>query len=294
MTASQYLRGVIIPLTTPFDRSGEIDEAAFVAQLRWMVDQQVAGVVVGGSTGEGFALAEDELLRLAALAIETVGADVPVVASIVTDSTRAAVRRAQALSRLPLAALQIAPPHYIFSPSERGLVDFYKAVGDAAGLPVIVYNVIPWANISARLAADILRVAPAVMAVKQSDKNFESYAELVRHIGAEHVFAAIDGGLMSCYDLGARGSIAAIASAAPRASVALWTAVAERRREEAQLLHRRLLGLWHTLAGADLPARVKVAQTLQGLPETHPRSPMLMPDTAERARIAEALATLDA
>ncbi len=191
-----------------------------------------------------------------------------------------------------LAALQVAPPHYIFAPSEAGLIQFYKSLATASAFPIFIYNVIPWATVSPSLAAQIMREVPRVTAIKQSGTDFGVYADLIRNVGAERVFAAIDGALMSCYELGAIGSIAAIASATPNASVRLWNAVAAGQRDEAMRLHRKLLEVWVTLAGPNLPAKVKAAQELQGVPAGRPRAPMAPASTAERDRIAKALAGL--
>jgi 4-hydroxy-tetrahydrodipicolinate synthase len=292
MSAQRVLQGVIIPLTTPFDADGEIDEKAFQAQIEWMISQGVHGVVVGGSTGEGYALAKKELIHLVRLALDVTQTRIPVLASIIADSTRDAVSRARALRDLPVAALQVAPPHYIFSPSDEGLIAFYTAVAEASATPVIVYNVVSWANVDASLAVRIMEAASGVIAIKQSDKNFPAYVNLVGAIGSQRVFAAIDNGLMSCYDLGAAGSIAAIASAAPAANVRLWNAVRAGRRDEALALHGKLATLWATLTAPNLPARVKAAQMLQGIPHNYPRSPMDAAGDGERERIRQALASL--
>lgn len=293
MTTNRPLEGVIVPVATPFNAAEEIDEPAFVAQLEWMVTQGVHGVVVGGSTGEGYTLETDELVRLAELAIDTVGNRLPVLASIITDSTRTAVSRAQRLAGHRLAALQVAPPHYIFSPSAAGLIDFYSAVSDASAFPIVIYNVIPWAKISPTEAADIMQAVPGVIAIKQSGTDFGVYADLVHAVGGERVFAANDGALMSCYDLGAAGSIAAIATAAPKANVMLWNAVQTGRRDEAIALHRDLVEVWAALTGPNLPARVKAALALQGIDVGRPRAPMDPASAADRSRIATALTRLN-
>ena len=292
MTNAVLLKGVIVPVTTPFTVTEEIDEKAFVAQLEWLVAQGVQGIVVGGSTGEGYALTDDEFVRLVDLAIEVAGSTLPVLAGVTADSTRAAVRRAKLLAGRRLAALQVAPPHYIFAPSETGMIGFYTSLAEATAFPILIYNVIPWATVSPRQAGEIMRAVPRVVAIKQSGTDFGVYADLVRTVGADRVFAAIDAALMSCYELGAMGSIAAIATATPRASVRLWHAVAAGQREEAMALHRKLLEVWVALAGPNLPAKVKAAQELQGVPASHPRAPMAPASSAERERIAKALAGL--
>lgn len=286
------LRGVIVPLTTPFDAAGEIDRSAFARQVEWMLAEGVDGVVVGGSTGEGFALEEAEILELSRVALDVAAGRVPVITSIMADSTRAAAARARLLDKLPLAGLQVAPPHYIFAPDDDGMVAFYRDVGAATGMPIIIYNVIAWANVRPDLAARIIADVGGVHAVKQSDKDLGTFAELVRQIGADRVFGAIDGSLMSCYDLGVAGSIAAIASAAPGANVSLWRAVRDRDRARALAVNAALCELWSHLAAPNLPARVKLAQTLQGAPAGHPRRPMTTPGDRVRDGLQQALGRL--
>lgn len=294
MTGSMELGGVIVPLTTPFAVDESIDYAAFSQQIEWMLAEGVDGVVVGGSTGEGFALDEEEVFALSRRALDVVAGRVPVMTSIMADSSRAAMRRARQLSELPLTGLQVAPPHYIFAPDDDGLVEFYRRVAGAANFPIVIYNVISWANVRPELAARIMDGVPQVRAVKQSDKDLGAFADLILAVGGERVFGAIDGSLMSCYDLGAAGSIAAIASAAPGANVSLWTALRGQRRDQAKELNRELCNLWRSLAASNLPARVKVAQTLQGVSAGLPRSPMSAAPADSEAGIGEALRRLDA
>ncbi|WP_168166129.1 dihydrodipicolinate synthase family protein [Bosea sp. PAMC 26642] len=281
-------------MTTPFDAAGEIDRPAFVRQVEWMLDEGVDGLVVGGSTGEGFALDEREVLDLSALALDITAGRVPVMTSIMADSSRAATQRARLLSELPLAGLQVAPPHYIFAPDDDGMVSFYADVAAATHLPIVVYNVIAWAQIRPDLAARIMTSVPSVRAVKQSDKDLGGFADLVRLVGAERVFGAIDGSLMSCYDLQVAGSIAAIASAAPGANVKLWRSVKEGDRSRALAINAALCELWSHLSAKNLPARVKVAQSVQGIPSGHPRAPMAGVLRSEKEAIRTAVRTLEA
>jgi 4-hydroxy-tetrahydrodipicolinate synthase len=81
------LDGIIPPMTTPFDDDGAIDEGAVRAQVRWLIDQGVHGIAVGGSTGEGQTLEHDELRRLVATVVEAAAGSVPVIAGIIVDST---------------------------------------------------------------------------------------------------------------------------------------------------------------------------------------------------------------
>ncbi len=293
MTERIALQGVVVPLTTPFDEKGEVMPRAFAEQVQWMIDSGAQGLVVGGSTGEGYALAHDELEQLCRIALTTAAGRVPVLVSIMADSTREAMQGVQRLAPLDLWGLQVAPPHYIFTPGDDEMVAFYRDVARAAERPLIVYNVIHWAAVKPSLAARIMTEVPQVTAIKQSDKDLGTFQELLLAVGPERVFGAIDGSLMSCYDLGVAGSIAAIASAAPRANCALWQALKVGNRKRATRINRQLGLLWQSLAGQDLPARVKAAQHAQGLEAGYPRAPMAPVDAAVSGAISDSLHALD-
>jgi 4-hydroxy-tetrahydrodipicolinate synthase len=288
---SSHPPGVLAPLTTPFDAGGAIDERAFVAEIEWLLVQDVDGVVVGGSTGEGYTLSLDELARLVELTVATVGDRRPVVASIIADSTRAVTAGAERLSRFPLAALQVTPPHYIFPPDDDGFVAFYRAAAAASAAPVVVYNVLPWMQLGPALLARIIESCPGVVAVKHSAKDVDAYRAVIAAIGAPRVYAAIDDRLGDCYAIGAVGSIAAINAAAPAANVRLWRAVRDRDHAEADRIGRFLADLWAVLTGNQLPARVKAAQALQGAPLSRVRAPMVDADADTRRAIEAVLAS---
>ncbi len=106
------------------------------------------------------------------------------------------------------------------------------------------------------------------------------------------VFSACDALLYPCYSLGAHGSIAAILTAAPKASVDLWDAVRQGDHEQALDLHQRLLVLWNAMLGDDLPAATKIAQAAQGINSGEARMPMKLPSDERRSTIRSALTGL--
>jgi dihydrodipicolinate synthase/N-acetylneuraminate lyase len=285
-------RGVLVPLVTPFKADESLDLRAYEEQIEWMIGANVHGLVIGGSSGEGYALEAAELAALVDCALEVASGRIPVIVGVIADSTRQAIARIRATNRSNVVAFQVTPPHYIFRSSHDELVAFYREVAAAAERPIIIYNVIPWANIDPQLAARIATEVPGVSGFKQSNVDITQLLELRSIAPQLDVFAAIDPALRICYEAGAVGSIAAIATAAPHASVKLWNAVMSGDRATAAATEAGLTSLWHTLRGPNLPARLKAAQTLQGLSSGLARSPMAMPGDAERRRIEDALQLL--
>ena len=286
----KQLTGIIPPLVTPFDKSGEIDEAAMRGQIRFMLDKGVNGVCVGGSTGEGHTLNLEELRRLVEIAANEVAGKVPVVAGIISNSTYDLIARAKALRGFDLAALQVTPTYYIFNPDDNATLGHFKALTDEVDIPVIIYNVIRWNILSADLLVRIMSEVPGVIGVKQSGGEIKLLADLlIKAPKGKLIFSAQDALLYPSFAIGAHGSIAAIPTAVPSASIALWNAVKAGDHEMALELHNRLLRLWNTIVGTTCPACVKYALSLQGCPSGLPRQPMPSATPKQQAAIAPAL-----
>ena len=287
----QPIHGIIPPMTTPFDQAGELDLAMLQADVRYLIeDGGVHGLAVGGSTGEGHTLTTDELHRAVGVALEASAGRAPVIAGIIVDSTREAIARARALADLDVEALQVTPVHYLFKPDDDAMLGFFADLVDATGLPVIIYNVVPWSYCSPALLARILTELEGVIGVKQSAADMQLLADLLLEVGDRAtILSAVDALLYPSFCLGAHGAIAAILTAVPQLCVALWDAVQAGKHEHALELHERLLRIWHALAGPNLPANVKHAMELQGRPAGLPRAPMPPSSPAQRAALMEAL-----
>jgi 4-hydroxy-tetrahydrodipicolinate synthase len=285
--------GIIPPMTTPFTSEGDLDEQAVRAQTRWLIDAGMNGLAAGGSTGEGQTLDQDELRRLVATVAEETAGRVPVIAGIIVDSTRDAIRRAQAVADLDVAALQVTPVHYLFRPDDDAMLGHFRAIAEATDLPVVIYNVVPWSYLSPVLLCRIMREVDGVIGVKQSAGDLKLLADLLLTARPENrILSAVDALLYPSFALGAHGSIAAILAAAPHGCVALWDAVQAGDHARALDLHRRLLPLWNAMVGDNLPACTRHAQEIQGCPSGHPRAPMSPASDPQQRSIEAALARL--
>jgi 4-hydroxy-tetrahydrodipicolinate synthase len=286
--------GVIPPMTTPFRKDGEIDFNQIAPQVHWMVAAGVHGLAAGGSTGEGHTLDHEEYRDLMAATVAAAQGRVPVIAGIIVDSTRDAIRRGKLVRDMNVAALQVTPVHYLFKPDDEAMVSHFRRMADETGMPIIIYNVVPWSYLSPSLLTRIMSEVPLVIGVKQSAGDLKLFADLMMMAPDRLIFSAVDALMYPSYTLGAHGSIAAILSAAPHASVKLWDAVKAGDHVLALDLHKKLLALWNAIVSDNLPACTRHAQWLQGLPKTFSRAPMPEASSSQQAAIEKALQGLGA
>lgn len=295
---SLHLHGIVPPLVTPFDADEQIDTEAMRAEVRFHLDSGVDGVCVTGSTGEGASLSPDEAAAVARAAVAEAAGGAPVIAGIIRDSTVEVIRYGLAVKEAGVDALQVTPVHYLWTPDADTTVAYYRQISEQVGLPVVIYNVVPWATIAPATLARILDEVPGVIAVKQSGGDIHALADLL-HLAPPGgtVLTAVDDLLYPSFVLGAQGAIAATLTVVPQLCVQLWRAVAAGDHPQALDLHNRLLPIWRAVNGPNMPARIKAALGMQGRRGGCARSPMNPVSTTEldavRAALTEAGITTD-
>lgn len=288
------LKGIIAPFTTPFSESGEINFDLVKPQVEWLIENGVHGLAAGGSTGEGHTLERDEYKILMEKTSEAIDNRVPLVAGIIANSTAEVIARGKSVKHLGVAALQITPPNYLFKPDDDAMVKHFREIHSACGIPILIYNVVPWCYLSPELLLRIMDEVKGVLGVKQSAGDMKLFANLVRQAKPENqIFSAVDAMLYSSYTLGAPGAIAAILTAAPGPSVRLWNAVIDKDWDTALNLHERLMPLWDAIGVDNMPSLCKYAQQLQGLDAGVARRPTSPATEEQQQLVRSALKNLD-
>ena len=289
------ISGILPPLLTPLADDENVDEASLRGLARFMLDQGVHGLVVGGSSGEGFNLSIDELRQITAVVGEELGDRGPLIAGVIANSTREAIERARAVADLGVSALQLTPVHYIYKTEDEAMIRHFRAVYDAVGIPIIVYNVVPWNYLSPGLLLRMMREEPGVIGVKQSAGDLKLLADLLNDAApGDRIYAAIDALLYPSIALGAHGVISMLAAAAPRQCLELWEAVQRGDHAAALGLHRKMLRLWNAIFADNRVATSKFALSLQGAPTGVSRRPTPPVTPAQQATIRAAIAALNA
>jgi len=288
----RQLGGVIPPMITPFSDDDSIDSSLLRTETQFLLEAGVNGIVVGGSTGEGAGMSAEELCEATSVVVETVNGSIPVLSGVIADTSDEAVRLGKAALRAGAAALQVPPPHFNVGISSALLSRYYRAITEGTGLPLIIYNVIPWAQVAVESLEHLAAGNPMIVGVKQSGRNIHLLAALLAFLkGRIPIYSAIDDLVYPSFMLGADGTISGTSSVFPRETVELWECVREGNVVRALELHNALVPVWRSLDGPQFPSRVKYALALLGRAAGKPRSPFTWPRGKDAARIEQALET---
>ena len=292
-TLRQQLTGVLPPITMPFDMKGELVKGGLREQIDFIIKNGANGVVAGGSTGEGHTLTDAEFSSVMQEAYEATAGRVPFLAGLIVQSTRAAIERANMLKGMKVTALQVTPVHYLFKPDADATIEHFRTISDATGLPILIYNVIPWNYLSVDLMLRIMDEVPGVVGMKQSGGDLKSLSDLLLRCKPDNVvLSGVDALLYPGFCMGMHGAISALTSAVPHIVVRIQKAVEDNDHKTARDLHFKLNALWNTMSHDNLPACIKYIQHLQGTRMFEPRAPMMRVTDQQKVDIKAAMKPL--
>src|SRR5260370_24847527 len=279
-----FLRGSYPPLITPF-RNGAVDFDCFEALLDRQVRDGSHGVLITGTTAEQSSLTIAERKDLVRVAVQTVGRRVPVVAASGSQSFAETVALTTAAEQAGADALLIVTPYYI-KPSQRGLVEYFTAIGHRTGLPLMIYHIPGRAAVSVT-GATVEKIAaglPTLVRMKHAAADLELVTEVLLRVGPEvRIFCGLESLSLPMLAVGAAGLMTAVGTLAPRTVPALYNAVARGDLAEARRLHTLLFELNRSIFVDTNPIPLKYMMMRMGLLDSPELRLPLVPLDPDRA-----------
>jgi 4-hydroxy-tetrahydrodipicolinate synthase len=266
-------------ITTPFHDDGRIDEAEFARNVDRLMKAGATGLVVGGCTGEFWALTHDERKRLFEVAREAIAGRGTLIVGTGAVTVAETVELTRHAEKAGCDGALILPPYFVKLTDDE-ICAHYADVNNAVGLPIILYN-IPGNAVNGLSPELVLRLAEfdKIVAVKESSGDWNNYyATYLAAHGKLRVFcgpSSIFG--VPAVELGADGTIDCFPNMWSPGGLDLYNAPKRGDSAEAnrlQALGRRLTDLC-TSEGRTLYPATKAAMDMQGLPGGgKPRAPL--------------------
>jgi 4-hydroxy-tetrahydrodipicolinate synthase len=276
-----------VAMVTPFDDSGDIDDAALADLVAHLLDTGHQTLVVNGTTGESATTSDDEKSRLVQTVVGLAGDRAQVVAGIGSADTRHTVHLAEQAAAAGAAGLLVVTPYYS-RPAQAGLVAHFQAVADATDLPVMLYD-IPARTATAISTETLIALAehPRIVAVKDAKGDLA---------GTQQVMASCDLAYYSGSDeynlpllaMGAVGIVSVVSHVAGRQYGEMIAAVAagdlvRARAIAAQLVPAHRAVMTRRQGAVAAKAALQLLGVLRGRDVRLPQTPMTEKEVAELA-----------
>jgi len=286
------LKGSIVALITPF-KDGTIDERAFQDLVEWQIGQGTEGLVPVGTTGESPTLTHDEHKRVVELCVEAAGGRVPVIAGTGSNSTAEAIDFAKHAKEAGADGQLLVTPYYN-KPTQEGMYQHFKAVHDAAELPIVIYNIPPRCVVDMSVET-MARLAELPNVVGVKDATNDLGRPLRTRLACGPDFAILSGEDITTLALLAQsgdGCISVTANVAPRLCADLHVAWRKADVQTARRINETLVPLHDVLFCETNPGPVKYAASLLGLCSAEARLPICEIADSSKRRIEAAMRDL--
>mgnify|MGYP000671958430 CR=1 FL=1 len=278
--------GIWTPVVTPFTQDGAIQLQTLGDLIDTLIDQGVHGLIIGGTTGEYYALSKDDRKRVFDYVADHAKGRIPLMAGINATTTAESLELGQYAKASGFDALLVAAPYYC-QPTQEELLAHIRAVDDALGLPIMLYNFPDRTGTPMSFEfIEALKDRPNVQAIKESTGSIERMHALANDYADQlQLSCGMDDQVLEFFVWGARSWVCGASNFLAPEHVALYRAcVIEQDFVAGRELAARLLPMLNLLEqGGKFCQYIKYGCELAGLPVGAARRPLLPLDEAEKA-----------
>jgi len=289
MTAKTNFRGSFTALVTPF-KNGAVDEKAFRNLVDWQIGEGTNGLVPVGTTGESPTLSHEEHRKVVQWCVEQARGRVPVIAGAGSNSTAEAIDFSRHAEKVGADAVLIVTPYYN-KPTQEGLYQHYKAINDAIGIPIIIYN-IPARSVIDMSVDTMKRLFELknIAGVKDATANVVRVSQQRAAMGPDfNQLSGEDASAIGFMAHGGDGCISVTSNVAPRLCAEFQGACLKGDYATALKLQDKLLPLHVNLFIEANPAPAKYALSLLGKCADTARLPLVALSDKARGVVRDAM-----
>jgi 4-hydroxy-tetrahydrodipicolinate synthase len=282
-------KGSFTALVTPFS-DGAVDEKAFREHVNWQIEEGTHGLVPVGTTGESPTLTHAEHKRVVEICIEEARGRVPVIAGAGSNNTAEAIDLSRHAEKAGADAVLIVTPYYN-KPTQEGLYQHYKAINNAIGIPIFIYN-IPGRSVIDMSVETMKRLADLdnIAGVKDATANLARVSLQRQLIGPDFIqLSGEDATALGFNAHGGVGCISVTSNIAPRLCSEFQEACLAGDYGKALSIQDRLMPLHTAIFVETNPSPTKYALSVLGRMSEEPRLPLVATTEPTRDLVRKAM-----
>lgn len=277
--------GVLPPITTPMDSSGNVDLDALRDHIHRLESAGVDGIIPCGSTGERATLSPDEHRQVIETTVDA--ASTPVLAGTGASSTREAIELTKHAEDVGADGGLVIYPYYSW-PTNENVIRHYEAIADAVDIPIVIYNIPKRTGRNLKPDAAVeLAAHPNIAGLKESSGDMNQMFELLKRTRSLEfdVLAGYDSQALPTILMGGTGVTSVAANVFPETVVDLHRAAVNRDIDAGLRHHEDVLEMEEMMNLETIPISVKTALDLLGVHGPTVRPPLYQASADTRATL---------
>ncbi len=264
-----------VAIVTPFKEDSSVNFASLERMIDFQISNGTDAIIICGTTGEASTLSDDEQIDTIGCAVKAAAGRVPVIAGAGSNDTRHGCELCRRSEKTGADGLLIVTPYYNKT-TQKGLIEYYKAMAGSVNIPVIMYSVAGRTGLNiAPETVKVLTEVDNIVAIKEASGNISQVAEIAALCGDDiDIYSGNDDQVLPLLSLGGKGVISVLANVAPRDTHDMVTKFLEGDVKGAIDLQLRAIELIKGLFCEVNPIPVKAALNMMGMEAGGYRAPL--------------------
>lgn len=278
--------GVFPAVTTQFMQDQWLDIEATQRHIETLISSGADGLIMLGTVGENCSLGADEKREVLRAAKEAAAGRLPILSGVAEYTTALAADFARDCENIGIDGLMVLPC-MVYKSDSRETMAHYRTVARASSLPIMVYNnpVAYGVDVSPAMCGELAGEG-TIVAIKESSEDVRRITDIMNVAGDRYsLFAGVDDLVLESVLLGAVGWVSGLVNVFPGEAVDMFRHARAGRWDEALAYYRWLTPTFHLDTSPKLVQYIKLGQEIMGLGSAVVRSPRLVLEGDERARI---------
>ncbi|MCD7904144.1 MAG: 4-hydroxy-tetrahydrodipicolinate synthase [Clostridiales bacterium] len=264
-----------VAIVTPFKEDGSVNFSSLERMIDFQINNGTDAIIVCGTTGEASTLSDDEQIDTISCAVKAAGGRVPVIAGAGSNDTRHGCELCRRSEKVGADGLLIVTPYYNKT-TQKGLIEYFKAMAGSVNIPVIMYSVASRTGLNiAPETVKALTEVDNIVGIKEASGNIGQVAEIAALCGDDiDIYSGNDDQILPLLSLGGKGVISVLANVAPKDTHDMVIKFLEGDIKGAVRLQLKAIDLIKGLFCEVNPIPVKAALNMMGMEAGGYRAPL--------------------
>lgn len=288
-----FFKGTATAMITPFYKDGGVNFEAFGKMIEYQIAGGTDALVILGTTGEPSTMLDEEKVAVMQYSVKKIDGRAKIIFGTGSNNTANAVAASIRAEKLGADGLLCVTPYYNKC-TQKGIIEYYKAICGAVKIPVIAYNVPArtGVNILPATAEDLSKI-PNIAGIKEACGNMEQICETMRRVRPYcDVYSGDDNLNLPILAIGGAGLISVVSNIAPKEVKQVAEYVFACDLEKANAVQDKLLPLIDACFTEVNPIPVKAGCDMLGLNAGVPRAPLTELEDAHKKILKDCIHNL--